>query len=84
MLNLDPHSIALTLIDLQDGIVSMAEAPRSEDEVVKAAKALAMRFREAGAPVVLVHVEFSRANMPSQKVDKPGIPPARSRPQKRR
>ena len=74
MLNLDPRSTALILIDLQDGIVSMAEAPRSGDEVVKAAKALAMRFREAGAPVVLVHVEFSRANMPSQKVDKPGIP----------
>ena len=59
MLNLDPYSTAPILLDLQDGIVSKAEAPRSGDEVVKAAKALAMRFREAGAPVVLVHVEFS-------------------------
>lgn len=81
MTNLDPNSTALILIDLQDGIVPTAKAPRSGDEVVKTAKALADRFREAGAPVVLVHVSFEGSNMPSQVVDNPTIPPEGTPPE---
>ena len=81
MLALDPHTTALVLIDLQDGIVPRAKAPRSGEEVVAAAKALADRFRRAGAPVVLVHVGFDPASMPSQKVDKPSLPPGGTPPE---
>ena len=50
---------ALVLIDLQVGIVGMPAVPRSGIEVVANAAKLAVRFREAGACVVLVHVGFS-------------------------
>jgi len=75
MLMLDPQSTVLILIDLQKGIVPRAKAPRTGEDVVAASKALAGRFREAGAPVVLVHVGFTAGALPSQKVDKPGLPP---------
>ncbi|MGP7796846.1 hydrolase [Sphingomonas sp. CLY1604] len=74
MTTLDPRSTALILIDLQQGIVPHAGGPRSGEDVVRAAKALAARFRAAGAPVVLVHVGFTPATMPSQIVDKPSLP----------
>jgi nicotinamidase-related amidase len=74
MPSLDPHSTALILIDLQKGIVPLASGTRTGEEVVAAASALAARFREAGAPVVLVHVGFDRHQMPSQQVDKPMLP----------
>lgn len=82
-IQLDPKHTALVLIDLQRGIVSMPLAPRSGEEVVETAKALAARFREAGAPVVLVHVGWAAdgADRPSRNVDKPmpvppgGLPP---------
>jgi nicotinamidase-related amidase len=77
---LDPHSTGLILIDLQQGIVPRAKAPRSGAEVVAAASALAARFRAAGAPVVLVHVAFDAGALPSQQVDKPGLPPEGSPP----
>ncbi|SEM79582.1 Nicotinamidase-related amidase [Sphingomonas gellani] len=75
MTSLDPRTTALILIDLQQGIATDDKAPRTGAEVVGAAKALATRFRQAGAPVVLVHVAFAPGSMPSQKVDKPGLPP---------
>jgi nicotinamidase-related amidase len=78
---LDPQSTALILIDLQHGIVPRAKAPRTGDEVVIAAKALASRFRDAGALVVLVHVGFTAGALPSQKVDKPGLPPEGTPPE---
>ena len=56
---LDPRTTALILIDLQQGIVPHAGGPRSGDAVVETAKALAQRFRDAGAPVILVHVGFT-------------------------
>jgi nicotinamidase-related amidase len=82
-INLDPKRTALVLIDLQQGIASMPLAPRLGDEVVETAKALAARFREAGAPVVLVHVGWAAdgADRPSSNVDRPmqlppgGLPP---------
>lgn len=74
MTTLDPRSTALILIDLQQGIVPHAGGPPSGEDVVRASKALAARFRAAGAPVVLVHVGFTLATMPSQTVDKPSLP----------
>lgn len=70
----DPRSTALVLIDLQQGIVAGDKGPHSADAVVAAGKALAARFRAAGAPVVLVHVGFTPEAMPSQIVDRPSLP----------
>ncbi|WP_174292799.1 hydrolase [Sphingomonas bacterium] len=74
MPTLDPRTTALILIDLQQGIVPMAKGPRSGEEVVAGARNLAARFREAEAPVVLVHVGFGPSEAPSQKVDEPSLP----------
>ena len=70
---LDPNSSALVLIDLQKGIVGSALAPRSGADVVACAKALAEKFRAAGAPVFLVRVGFAAdfADAPKQAVDEP-------------
>jgi nicotinamidase-related amidase len=67
----DPKTTALILIDLQNGIVAMDLAPRTGAEIVTTSHALATRFREAGAPVILVHVDFQPGEAPSQAVDAP-------------
>ncbi|WP_430392198.1 hydrolase [Dyella sp. 20L07] len=59
MEKLDPSTTALVLIDLQKGIGAYAAGPHSADEVYERAGRLAARFRELGAPVVLVRVGFS-------------------------
>ncbi|MGY0483391.1 isochorismatase family protein [Endobacter medicaginis] len=77
-LTLDPRRTALVLIDLQRGILALPGlTPHSADEVLSRCTALAERFRAAGAPVVLVHVDLAAAP-PSQLVDQPmaGPPPA--------
>jgi nicotinamidase-related amidase len=58
-LDFDIRSTALVLIDLQRGIVTRQTTPHSAADVVARASLLAQRFREAGAPVVLVRVTFS-------------------------
>ena len=72
MPELDPASTALVLIDLQCGIVGMDCAPRTGAATVTAGKALADRFRAAGAPVVLVRVAFAPdfSDAPPGKVDR--------------
>lgn len=77
MPSFDPTSTALVLIDLQKGIARPGLAPREADAVVATAKDLAARFRDAGAPVVLVHVGWrgDGADRPSATVDKPMLPP---------
>jgi nicotinamidase-related amidase len=55
MIALDPRTTALVLIDLQNGILGRKLAPISADELVAQGKALAEKFRAAGAPVVLVN-----------------------------
>ena len=79
----DPATTALVLIDLQNGIVAGDKGPRSGEAVVAAAKDLAARFRERGAPVVLVHVGWRNdAERPSGAVDKPmPIPPGGTPPE---
>lgn len=56
---LRPETTALVLIDLQTGIADRAGLePYSGAAVVERAARLAERFREVGAPVVLVSVAF--------------------------
>ena len=60
MINLDPRTTALVLIDLQKPIVAMPLSPYSGDEVVSVCTSLAESFRKAGARVVLVNVAFAK------------------------
>ena len=57
-LTIEPRKTALVLIDLQQGVVGRPAAPRSGPEAVHNAARLASRFRQLGAPVVLVRVAF--------------------------
>lgn len=72
-LKLDPTTTALVLIDLQEGILGFGQAPRPGAAVVSTAAALAKRFREVNAPVVMVRVGWSAdfADALSQPVDAP-------------
>ncbi|WP_329415231.1 isochorismatase family protein [Streptomyces sp. NBC_00704] len=54
---LDPARTALVLVDLMDRIVALPLEPREGAEVLRTARELAVTFRSAGAPVVLVRVE---------------------------
>ena len=59
MPDLSIASTAPILTDLQNGIVRLPLAPRSGPDVVEAGKQLAQRFREAGAPVVMVNIGWA-------------------------
>jgi len=59
MINVDPKTTALVLIDLQDGILGYPLAPLSGPQLLSKGKALAEQFRAAKAPVVLVNVAWS-------------------------
>ena len=77
MIELDPQSTALVLIDLQKGILGYALAPTTADELLARGQALADRFRAAKATVVLVNVAFSAdgGDMLRQRVDEaPPVP----------
>jgi nicotinamidase-related amidase len=74
MIALDPKSTALVLIDLQNGILGRKLAPVSADELVERGKALARRFRNEGAPVVLVNAA-PRLDGPERQVDEPSALP---------
>lgn len=71
MLTLSPATTALVLIDLQHGITALPLQPISGAELAERAKPVAARFREAGAPVVLVNVDFGPdfVDAPKQPVD---------------
>jgi nicotinamidase-related amidase len=73
MLNLDPRTTTLVLIDLQKAIVGRSLSPHSGADVVAASGKLADNFRQAGAPVVLVNVSFAKdfGNAPGNNVDQP-------------
>ena len=73
MLELDPKTTALVLVDLQNGIVNLPLAPRSGAEVVAAAQPVLARFREAGSQVIWVRVGWRAdfADYPPGKVDRP-------------
>ena len=77
MIELDPQSTALVLIDLQKGILGYTLAPTTADELLARGQALAERFRAAKATVVLVNVAFSAdgGDMLRQRVDEaPPVP----------
>jgi nicotinamidase-related amidase len=71
MLDLDPQSSCLVLIDFQNGVLGSPLAPKSGSEILKAGSALAERFRAQGAPVVLVNVKWSvdEGDVLRQRVD---------------
>ena len=75
---LDPKTTALVLIDLQHGIVAMPSQPRASADVVANAARIADRFRELGAPVILVHVVMSGGARLALEVDE--AMPARQLP----
>jgi len=58
-IEIDPKTTALVLIDLQQGVVGMTVQPHTTSDVVSRSAQLADRFRELGAPVILVRVSFS-------------------------
>jgi nicotinamidase-related amidase len=74
MIALDPKSTALVLIDLQNGILGRQLAPVSAEDLLARGKALAERFRAAGAPVVLVNVK-PPLDGPERQVDEPSALP---------
>ena len=78
MIQLDPATTALVLIDLQKGILSMSVAPYSASEVYAKGMDLSARFRAVGSPVVRVRVDFAAdfADAPSNRVDAPTQRPA--------
>ena len=74
---LDPRSTALVLIDLQQGILPLANGPYSGAQVLETAGALANRFHALGALVVRVRVGWSDGapDMLRQPVDQaPPVP----------
>src|ERR1700712_2354804 len=80
-LELDPATTALVLIDLQQGILPYAKAPYDAAAVLAHAAPLAVAFRAAGSPVVLVKVGFSADGGDGLKAivdapNPPGAPPA--------
>jgi nicotinamidase-related amidase len=78
MIQLNPASTALVLIDLQKGILGMPLQPRSGSEVFANSIQLADRFRAAGATVVRVRVGWAKdySDAPSALVDSPvALPP---------
>jgi nicotinamidase-related amidase len=78
MIELDPATTALVLIDLQKGILSTPRAPYTSEEAFAKGTDLAARFRAAAAPVVRVHVDFKAdySDAPSNLVDAPTPRPA--------
>ena len=70
MIALDPKTTALVLIDLQNGILDRKLEPIPADALVERGKALAGRFRAAGALVVLVNAA-PQAEDPPRRVDEP-------------
>jgi nicotinamidase-related amidase len=77
MLELDPKTTALVLIDLQKGIMVHELKPYPADRVTKGGSTLADTFRKAGAPVVLVNVGFAKdfKDALRQPVDQPFAAP---------
>lgn len=58
-ITLNAAETALVLIDLQGGVLQRQTSPHSAADVLARSAKLAKRFREVGAPVVLVNVSYS-------------------------
>ena len=70
MIDLDPRSTALVLVDLQNGVLGRKLEPISAETLLERGRALAGRFRAAGALVVLVNAA-PRAEETPRQVDEP-------------
>jgi nicotinamidase-related amidase len=70
MIDLDPQSTALILIDLQNGVLGRKLEPLSAEGLIERGKALAGMFRAVGALVALVNVA-PVAEDPPRRVDEP-------------
>lgn len=78
MLDLDPRTTALVLIDVQKGTLAMSLAPHPAAAVVDVSCRLAKAVAENGGLVVLVRVNFGHdlAAAPKGKTDVPlAVPP---------
>jgi nicotinamidase-related amidase len=75
MIPLNPSTTAVVLIDLQKGILGLKLEPLSADELLERSKALAVRFRAAGALVVLVNVAPA-TDEPRAVDERPALPKA--------
>lgn len=71
---LDPATVALVLVDLQNGVVGMPLEPMSGKQVVASAGILADHCRALGAPVVVVNVAYAANGHQAPPVDAP-LPP---------
>lgn len=82
-MSLNPATTALVLIDLQKGIVANKVAPHESADVVARSAQLADAFRAAGAPVVLVSVDWAKGFVDAlaQPVDMPMARPADGPPE---
>ena len=58
MLQLDPRSTALVLIDLQKGLLELPLAPHPAPQILATSRRLATAIASAGGLVVLVRVDF--------------------------
>jgi nicotinamidase-related amidase len=78
LLNLDPATTALVLIDLQQGILPYAKAPRDAAAVLANTVPLVAAFRSVKSPVVRVKVGWSADGGDALKatVDAPNPPGA--------
>lgn len=78
MLELDPRTTALVLVDVQKGTLSFPLAPHSAEQLVETSCRLARATAAAGGLVVLVRVNFgdNLAAAPKGKTDVPlSVPP---------
>jgi nicotinamidase-related amidase len=78
MLQLEPHSTALVLIDLQKGLLALPLAPHTAPQILATSGRLATAIESAGGLVVLVRVDFGAglAAAPKGATDVPlAVPP---------
>jgi nicotinamidase-related amidase len=77
MIELESVSTALVLIDLQRGILGNPLSPITGQVLLARGQALAERFRDAKATVVLINVGFSAdgGDLPRQRVDEAMVIP---------
>jgi nicotinamidase-related amidase len=78
MLELNPKTTALVLIDLQKGLLGLQTAPYTPTQVVDKADRLGRALAAAGGTVVLVRVDFGEnlAAAPTGRTDTPlTVPP---------
>ena len=83
MLDLDPKTTALVIVDLQHGILSIPLTPYDGAHVLARSVELGHAFAAAGGVIALVHVDYSEgyADRPNQPADAPmrlppeGLPP---------